>query len=102
MLGFKAMRSAEVRGWRAAQRPPAGSNRQRDVAHARAQALFRWLLRSCMLYELFRWCGPRPSLFPGRESRLICLQSILATSVGCLSQASSTKDPAGCPSFEEG
>ena len=57
-LGFKALRSTERRGSRRAQQLPAA--RQRDSAHQRAQALFRWLLRACLLYELSSWCRPFP------------------------------------------
>lgn len=57
MLGVKALRSTEVRAWRGLRPLPATAmgNHQRDLAHQRAKALFRWLLRACMLYELYRW-----------------------------------------------
>ncbi|CAL8462876.1 g2410 [Coccomyxa elongata] len=52
-LGFKALKSTERRGSQRRQQLPA--MRQRDSAHQRAQALFRWLLRACLLYELSCW-----------------------------------------------
>jgi hypothetical protein len=55
-LGFKALWSAgrAARG-RAQPMPASAASRQREAAHQRAQALFRWLLRACMLYELYQW-----------------------------------------------
>ena len=61
-LGLKAaFQNTERRTpWRKAQGAPAASawqEREAALAHARAQALFRWLFSSCMVYELFHWCA---------------------------------------------
>ena len=61
-LGLKAAFQNPERStpWRKAQGAPAASawqEREAAQAHARAQALFRWLFSSCMVYELFHWCA---------------------------------------------
>ena len=59
-LGLKAaMQGSErMRPWGKAPGAPAAAawqEREAAQAHARAQALFRWLFSSCMVYELFHW-----------------------------------------------
>ncbi len=61
-LGIKAaFQSFGKTPWRrgnATQDAPAAAARQEGeeaLAHAQAQALFRWLFSSCLVYELFRW-----------------------------------------------
>ena len=59
-LGLKAaLQGSERRTpWRRAPGAPvaaAWQEREAAQAHARAQALFRWLFSSCMVYELFHW-----------------------------------------------
>ncbi len=59
-LGLKAAMQGSERmtPWRKAPGAPAAAawqEREAAQAHARAQALFRWLFSSCMVYELFHW-----------------------------------------------
>ncbi len=59
-LGLKAalQGSERMTPWRKVQDAPAAAawqEREAAQAHARAQALFRWLFSCCMVYELFHW-----------------------------------------------
>ena len=64
-LGIQAARARSLQQPRALHRPPAslkGLHSQHSLAavdHAGSRALFRWLIRACLLYELLQWLQVR-------------------------------------------